>query len=71
MLRFIVSVGLILMWACTARESGKGLNESPGGPVVDSMPIIEPEVPESANVILPEVQDTMPVAEPESLETPK
>lgn len=68
-LPFLVFV--LIIWACTARESGEiqesNLSEEA---VRDSMPVVEPELPETANVIVPQVQDSMPVVEPESIQVP-
>lgn len=73
MIRFISLFFMIMIGACTARESGKGIKESQAieEPAVDSMPVVEPEVPETANVIVPQIQDSMPVVEPESIEIPE
>ena len=55
----------VLLTSCSGQEAGN-YRES-DKEKMDSMPILDPVVPESANVMRPETKDTMPVVDPQEL----
>ncbi len=58
----------VTVWltSCSGQEAGNyGV---PDKEKTDSMPTLDPVVPESANVIRPETKDSMPVADPQTLQ---
>ncbi len=55
----------VLLTSCSGHEAGNyGV---PDKEKTDSMPTLNPVVPESANVIRPETKDSMPVVDPQAL----
>lgn len=61
----ILITGLLsvaVLTSCSGQEAGSYREYDKTK--TDSMPTLDPAVPESANVVRPETQDTMPVVDP-------
>jgi len=58
---------LIYLGACSKTETGTLNVEEQSEIANDSMPTVEPELPETTNVVEPIITDSMPVADPENI----
>ena len=63
----LFSLILIFIAGCNSQDSSIKNSPETGSGNVDSMPVIVPESPESANVITPKTNSDMPVVSPDSI----